>query len=103
MPHDPLPTTAAGTWVQITCEDREALVSRNGGRYDGFKVAAGRTDMDGQFGEPTIFTEWYDSLTGSDESVLRDYRYPGRRTPDDPYPKDVRPCEHYRWEPDHAK
>lgn len=83
-------------WAKITCDERESLICRNGERYAGLGVAAGRTDMDGQYGEPTIFTEWFDKDT--EEPVLRDYRFPGRRTPDDPYPPDAKPCEHYRWE-----
>ena len=97
----PEPSSTSAAWVKITCEEREALVCRNGERYDGFKVTSALTDTDGQYGEPTIFTEWYDSFLDHEESVLRDYRYPGRRTPDDPYPDDARPCEHYRRVPCH--
>ena len=80
-------------WDPISCADRDALVCRNGERYEGLKVAAGRTDLDGQYGEPCIFTEWYDESTGL--SVLQDYRYPGRRSDANRLPDDARPCEHF--------
>lgn len=83
-------------WVKIDCDAREVIVSRNGERYEGLGVAAGRTDMDGQYGEPCIFTEWYDRAT--DQSVLQDYLWPARRhSDDDLFLPDVKPCEHYEW------
>jgi hypothetical protein len=83
------------TWVTITCQEREELVCRNGERYDGFKVAAGFTDSDGQYGQPLIYTEWYDALSGSERPVLRDYRFPAPRNDDGAKP-DLEPCQHLK-------
>lgn len=75
-------------WVQITCEEREALIDEVGRSYNGpakpYGVLAGRSDLDGQYGRPCVFTEWGHSETGV--PLLQDYRWP----------ESTRPCEHYR-------
>jgi hypothetical protein len=76
-------------WRQITCQEREDLVTRLGRSYNGFSaesgigVLASKTDIDGEYGTPEIYTEWGRKAT--DEPVLRDYRWPNSD----------RPCEHY--------
>lgn len=79
------------TWQKIACEQREALVDKFGRSYNGFsdesgiRVIAGRSDLGGEFGEPSVFSEWGYVATG--QPVLRDYRWP----------ESDRPCEHYEW------
>lgn len=55
------------------------------------------TDLGGEYGDPSIFTEWGDRTT--EEPVLRDQRWPPRYTTQDmseyAAQSDVRPCEHY--------
>jgi hypothetical protein len=81
------------SWVKITCDEREKLVDLRGRSYNAFSresgicVTASRTDPDGDFGRPEIFTEW--GFTEEDP-VLREYLYP----------ETDKPCEHYEWIPD---
>lgn len=78
-----------GTWVPITCEERERLVHGD----QKLTVLSSITDPNGEYGTPRIFTEWgYQDET----PVLRDNRWPGRDWPSGP---DERPCEHYRFTP----
>lgn len=78
-------------WRQVTCAEREELVNRPGGRYDGLAPFSSLTDPDGQYGEPCIFTEWGEA--GTDIPVLRDYRWP-RREMETP---DATTCEHFAF------
>lgn len=71
-------------WRQITCDERDDLYGRENGAWS---VGSGLTDLDGEFGDPHMFTEWWDG----DQPVLRDYRWP---QPSGEKP-DTRPCEHY--------
>lgn len=71
--------TKQRTWVKITCEESELLRA-------GLHVHSARTDPEGVYGPPEVFTEW-----GTDAGpVLRDHRFP---QPDFSRP-DVKPCEH---------
>ena len=81
------------TWHPITCQEREALVDKLGRSYGGFSKASGvgvlssKTDLDGAYGPPEVFTEWgYDY----DRPVLRDFRWPGGSGS----------CAHYEHRPD---
>lgn len=47
----------------------------------GWRVVSGLTDMDGDYGTPQVFREWWQG----DQPILRDYRWP----------HSDRPCEHY--------
>jgi len=79
--------SAAGTWVKITCTEREALIDELGRSYNGFSAESGihvwaaSTDV-----ERYIFTEWgyRDEARGP---VLRDERWPDGS----------RECAHYRF------
>ena len=81
------------TWVQITCKEREALVDSLGRSFNGFSTDSGisvtssLTDVDGEYGDPHIFTEWGRGDHGTDP-VLQDERWPG-----------CEDCEHRRWIP----
>lgn len=92
------------SWLKITCEQREQLVDRLGRSYNGlaapeFCVLSGRTDLDGQFGDPSIETTW--GRRETEQPVLRDIRYPPRYTGSDSTPKpDARPCEHFEFQDD---
>jgi len=55
-------------WRLVTC--READVIRRQGA--GLQVASGLSDLNGQYGKPIVFTEWW----WDNEPVLREYRYP---------------------------
>jgi len=89
------------TWVQITCEAREALVeqadreygwwSQPGGVRSGICVLSALTDLDGRFGDPLIITEW--GVRETEVPILKDVRHPQRGGSG----PDARPCEHYRW------
>lgn len=74
------------SWEQISCAEREAL-------YAGsvLSVGASLTDLDGQYGDPRVLTEWHDRAT--DVPVLRDQRWP-QLSGEKP---DARPCRHERW------
>jgi hypothetical protein len=61
-------------WMPITCEESDSV-------RKGLTPASSLTDLDGEFGEPVIYTEWYSTETNV--SILRDYRW-----------FDGRPCEH---------
>jgi hypothetical protein len=77
-------------WQQISCDERESLVDAFGRSFNGFADHTGigpissRTDPDGVYGRPEVFTEWGYREDG--RPVLRDHRYPGTDEP----------CEHFR-------
>ena len=90
LPRPPRPregTAPMSEWVQITCQEREALIDRLGRSYNGFAqesgvgVHASSTDM-----SPggLVFTEW-GYRNGDERPVLRDYRWNDCE----------QPCEHY--------
>lgn len=80
------------TWRKITCAERDEAMAR----YDLVPISS-LTDIDGEFGTPSIFTEWGDRTT--EEPCLRDQRWPPRYTSqemaDYATREDDRPCEHY--------
>ena len=79
---------AGMTWQWITCDDREALAAEHiysGHRFSPWSVAAGLSDIDGEYGTPYVLTEWYDPAT--DLPTLKDERWP----------KEHHPCRHARW------
>lgn len=82
-----------GTWVEISCPEREELIDRLGRSYNGFSAESGigvlssKTDLDGEYGRAEVFTEW--GYRETDVPVLRDIRWP----------KDDAPCEHYAFAP----
>jgi len=73
------------TWRRVTCQERDVAFAAWNGAWG---VGSSLTDFDGQYGDPQMFTEWWDKAT--ERPVLRDRRYPGR-----PGQPDPRPCEHY--------
>jgi hypothetical protein len=63
----------------------------------GLTVLSAKTDPDGLYGRPEIFTEW--GLSAGEVPVLRTIRWPGRERSGSPLRSpDVQPCEHYRYE-----
>ena len=81
-------------WTPITCAERDAIFARRN-----LVAISTCTDLAAEHhSEPEVFTEWADR--GSENPVLRDYRYPARRRSGDdltiPKP-DARPCTHYRF------
>jgi hypothetical protein len=72
------------TWEKIGCQVADAIRCE-----PGTTVGAARTDLDGLYGDPEVYTEWVDKY---ERPVLREHRYPNRdgSRPDD------KPCEHYR-------
>lgn len=85
-------------WKRITCEERDALVTRLGRSFNGFSEESGigpissLTDMTGErTGRPYVLTVW--GYRDTDQPVLKDERWPddtGR-----PLASDARPCEHH--------
>lgn len=71
---------------KITCAERDTIMHATG-RYDGWEVHSGLTDLDGEFGQPRVETVW-----GKGNQRVRDVRHPDAGGGDD-----VRPCEHYQW------
>lgn len=67
-------TDMAG-WDEVTCQDREQFFDRYG---EHLKPYSSLTDPDGQYGKPTIYTEWGSKTR--DTPWLRDYRYPERKS-----------------------
>lgn len=62
-------------WVKVECaasDDIRAVA----------RVNSSLTDLDGQYGEPVVYTEW---ALSNGIPILRDYRYP----------KSDRTCEHF--------
>lgn len=57
-------------------------------------VLSSKTDLDGLYGKPEIFTEWG---TDNETPVLRDVRWPGPQAGDLLPSPDAKPCEHYFW------
>lgn len=74
------------TWEQISCAERDALYARSV-----LSVGASLTDLDGQYGEPHILTEWHDRATGV--LILKDQRWP-QLSGEKP---DAKVCRHERW------
>ena len=74
------------TWRRVTCEERDDVYNAG---IDGWGVGSSLTDLDGLYGEPQMFTEWWDKAT--ERPVLRDRRYPSREFGR----ADLRPCEHF--------
>lgn len=71
------------SWLKITCAEADALH-----RDRTLAIAAGFTDMDGEYGEPEIRRTWADKDT--DALIVKDVRYP----------RGPKPCEHYAFEAD---
>lgn len=69
-------------WRKVSCTERESIFLSG----DGFTVSSSLTDLDGEYGEPVVYTEW--ALGGLPR--LRDYRYPD----------DGNDCAHYATEAD---
>lgn len=78
--------TGEGRWVPITCAERDALYRDHA---HGWSVGASLTDLGGQYGDPSVFTEWWDALT--EEPCLRDWRFPSLSSG----APDMKPCEHH--------
>lgn len=86
-------------WRQITCEEREALVTETGRSYNGFdrdktgiSVISSRSDLDGIHGNPCVDTVWG---TDDERPVLRDVRHPALDHEAGKVQPDRLPCEHY--------
>lgn len=87
--HDPDPDerdhmVIPGAWVTATCVERDEVFYANE-----LTVWSGFTDLDGQYGIPSMFTEW-----GSQDGTLpivADLRYTREG--------DTRPCEHMIYIP----
>jgi hypothetical protein len=93
MPDDTLHATLHAVihaaWRKATCEERDRFYAEHD---DALVPGAARTDLGGEFGEPEIYTEWWDRAT--EVPMLRDWRFP-QISGDKP---DRRPCEHYLWQ-----
>lgn len=74
-------------WKRITCAERESIVAEIG---DNLSVSAAYTDLYGEFGEPEVFTEWFDKRTC--RAVLKESRFPSLTYP---IGIDRKPCEHF--------
>lgn len=90
--HDPDPessdhTTPPGHWVTATCAERDAAKALHAETI----VFSGLSDISGQYGEPSMFTEWGSSDRRT--PLWADLRYlpdlDSSETPADP-----KPCEH---------
>ena len=69
-------------WQAIPCIVADILR-----HSDQMHVFSSLTDLDGRFGEATVYTEWGITLRdGTDAPVLREYLWP--KAPD-------KPCTHY--------
>lgn len=80
-------TSAETEWTRVACEVADIIRAS-----EHVKPTASKTDLDGAYGEPEVYTEWsvvYPS--GNEIPVLREHRWPGLIL-DDP---NARPCEHY--------
>ena len=74
-------------WVAVACEVADAIR-----HCESLKPTASKTDLDGEYGEPEVFTEWsviYPS--GREVPVLREHRWPSGSDG----VVDLKPCEHY--------
>lgn len=70
-------------WRQADCVERDGIIMPDGVRDESFRCFSSLTDMDGEYGEPIIYTEW--GLHDPDRAIIRDYRWP----------KSERTCEHW--------
>ena len=70
--------------VQIPCGDRDEAL----GDKKEWTATASLTDIDGEFGEPHIYTRWEHARR---DYAIEDYRWPSRGGTS----PDVRPCEHW--------
>jgi hypothetical protein len=80
-------------WRKITCAERDAIYAASGA---GWCPGSALTDIGGQYGDPTMFTEWWDRRT--EVPMLRDRRWLNHDG-EGGLP-DARPCEHYA--PEHV-
>ena len=87
--HDPDPDESdhriiPGAWITATCKERDEVFYANE-----LSVWSGLTDLDGEYGIPSMFTEWgsYDGTT----PIVADLRYTEEGT--------TRPCEHRIYVP----
>ena len=74
------------SWVPIPCLTADLIR-----QHPKVFPTESRTDMDGEFGDPCVYTEW--GLRDDDIPVMREWRYPPR-VPGEP---DPRPCEHLAY------
>lgn len=64
-------------WRKVSCKAADAI-------RHGLRVSSALTDIDGQYGQPVIYTEWWSTTAGA---LLRDFLY-------DPHTGTAR-CVHY--------
>lgn len=88
--HDPDPEEynhriIPGEWVKATCVERDYVFIENE-----LTVWSGLTDLDGEYGDPCMFTEW--GSPDSTRPIVADLRW----TAED----DKRPCEHRIYIPE---
>lgn len=76
---------------KLTCEERDEILHKDG-RYEGWSVYAGCTDVYGEFGEPCISTTWE-----RDGRLIEDVRHPFEGSYS---PPDRKPCEHWELDPE---
>lgn len=76
---------------KLTCEERDAILHADG-RYEGWSVYSGFTDMTGSRGggDPIMMTTWE-----RDGRLIKDVRHPGIRFEGQPPAEDRLPCEHW--------
>lgn len=79
-------------WQKISCTERDEHYQI---AEQALEPVSSLTDPDGQFGTPIVFTEW--ARRDSDESLLRDYRWPAEGVS-----AGARICEHYFFVGDSA-
>lgn len=87
--HDPDPDESnhrviPGVWIKATCVERDLAF-----HAEKLKVWSGLTDIDGEYGRPSMFTEW-GSADGT-TPIVADLRWLAE--------DDKRPCEHMIYIP----
>lgn len=74
-------------WVAVACPIADLI---RGSEH--VFPSASKTDPDGMYGKPEVYTEWSARYpSGREVPVLREHRWPGLHQGD----ADAGPCEHY--------
>lgn len=69
------------TWIEVACEVADVIR-----HCEHVTPSAGRSDLDGEWGAPSVYTEW----SMRDKPIMREWRFPSR-IPGEPDPE---PCRH---------
>lgn len=77
--------SAPAGWIAVSCEAADLIRA-----HPDVHPSSSKTDLDGRYGKPEVFTEWDVHCRKTSRPILREHRWPGPEGE-----PDAAPCEHY--------